>query len=306
MNGNDPARPAREPAATPRTLMLFVDGLGLGEPDPAFNPLAGGACPNLARFLAECAVPVDARMGVPGLPQSATGQTAMLTGANAPSIAGRHIEGFPGPTLREVVRERNLLLALRRRGYAPAFANAYFMDAVTERLIRRRASVTTVATMAALGAVRGPDLLLRGEAVYHDLTREALRARGYDGPLVTPEEAAGHLAGLWASHDFTLFEFFLTDRAGHRGDPAFAAQVLGLYDRFLAALLEARRVAPDRLLVLISDHGNIEDLRVPTHTLNPVPLAAAGPGADRLHAKVRRLDDFAPALLELYPARPPA
>lgn len=286
-----------------QTLMLFVDGLGLGEPDPAFNPIVAGACPALARLLAEHASPVDARLGVPGLPQSATGQTALLTGVNAASLAGRHIEGFPGPLLREVVRERNLLSALRRRGCAPAFANAYYLDPVTARLIRRKASVTTVATMAALGGVRGPDRMLAGEAVYHDLTREALRPRGYDGPLCTPEQAARDLAGIWAAHDFTLFEFFLTDRAGHRRDPAYAAAVLGLYDRFLAVLLEAQRAAPGRLLTLISDHGNIEDLRVPTHTLNPVPLAAVGPGADFLRSRVRRLDDFAPAVLELYPER---
>jgi hypothetical protein len=40
---------------------------------------------------------LDASLCVPGLPQSATGQAALLTGLNAPELMGRHIEGFPPP-----------------------------------------------------------------------------------------------------------------------------------------------------------------------------------------------------------------
>ncbi len=32
-------------------------------------------------------------------------------------------------------------------------------------------------------------------------------------------------------------------------------------------------------IVITSDHGNLEDLSVRTHTRNPVPLAVSGPGA---------------------------
>jgi hypothetical protein len=52
--------------------------------------------------------------------------------------------------------------------------------------------------------------------------------------------------------------------------------------------------------VLVSDHGNIEDMRGGGHTLNDAPFAALGPGADRLKCGVRCLTDVTPALLALW------
>ena len=286
----------------PRTLMVFVDGLGIGRDDPALNPVVGGASPHLADLLARHAVPVDATLGVPGLPQSATGQTTLLTGVNAAVAIGRHKEGFPGPALRAIIREENLLSRLVRRGWTAAFANAYFMDEVSHRYIRQHPSVTTVAALAAFGRVRGPEEMLRGEAVCHDLTREGLRARGYQGPLLSPEESAAHLLRVARTQDFTLFEFFQTDRAGHRGDRALAEEVLRRFDRFLRPLVSFA-ARPGCLVVLTSDHGNIEDLSIRTHTTHPVPLAAVGQGAAHLLARMRTLEDFTPTLLELFPRR---
>ena len=59
-----------------RVLMLFVDGLGLPE-----SPLLDSVysrCPALLRLFADACVPLDPSLGVPGTPQSATGQTALL------------------------------------------------------------------------------------------------------------------------------------------------------------------------------------------------------------------------------------
>nr|MBP7276187.1 hypothetical protein [Kiritimatiellia bacterium] len=214
---------------SPRALLVFVDGFGWGADDPSVNPVAAHA-PRLHAWLRAHGSPIDAALGVPGLPQSATGQTALLTGVNAPAAVGRHVESFPGPALQEIVREHNLLRALARRGYRVTLANGYFMDARTERMIRNRPSVTTVAAQSALERVRGREELLRGEAVSHDLTRARLRNRGYDGPLITPAEAARHLIGIARDHDFTLFEYFMTDLAGHRGDEAERARVLSELD----------------------------------------------------------------------------
>ena len=279
-----------------------MDGLGLGADDPTVNPIAGGACPTLARWLRR-AVPVDARLGVPGLPQSATGQAALYTGRNAAAFMGRHVEGMPGPRLRAWIERHNLFRELARRGYAATFANAFYTDDLDDVRRRRRISVTTAAALAAFGAVRDRRDLQEGRAVYHDLTRAALRARGYDGPLLTPEAAAAQLLDIARAHDFTLFEFFESDLAAHRGERREIEAVLSKLDRFLAALAPWTR-ARRGLLALISDHGNLEDLTTRRHTLNPVPLIARGRGAARLRAGVRRLDDFAPALLALYPGRP--
>jgi hypothetical protein len=287
---------------TPITVFLLVDGLGIGSSDPAINPLRRGACPRLAELLDRHAVPVDAGLGVPGIPQSATGQTALLTGINAAERMGRHVEGFPGPRLREIIRQDNVFDALARRGYASTFANGYFMSDMDDVRRRKIQSVTTVAALQAFGRVRDAAMMERHEAVYQDLTREALVPRGYTGPLLDPETAARDLVRIAAGYDLTLFEYFQTDRLGHRGKGAELLESLRLFDRFLEELL--RRIPRRRwLLVLTSDHGNVEDSRTTAHTKNPVPFVAVGRGARRLLKRVSRLTDVTPALLGLYPAR---
>lgn len=271
-------------------LFVFVDGLGLGSDDPNVNPLADrGRFPVLHKML-EQSIPLDASMGVSGLPQSATGQAALLTGLNAAKLMGRHIEGFPPPRLKARVQEHNIFSKLLAAGKTCTFANDYWLDDVAH-IPPRRESVTTVATLAAFGAVRGKAELSANRAVYHDLTREKLRERGYTGPLITPEEAAEHLIGIANDHDFTLFEFFETDHAGHSGDPLKIFQCLEKLDRFFAAVLPFRG-----LLIMTSDHGNIEDLSVRTHTMNSVPLFASNP---EKFQTLERIDQLTPKLLNV-------
>lgn len=285
----------------PRTLFILVDGLGLGADDPARNPVRGEACPCLRDLLDHHAVSLDAGMGVPGIPQSATGQTALFTGVNAAREAGRHVEGFPGPALREIIREHNIYDALSRRGYRSTFANAYYLDDMEEVRTRRRQSVTTVAALQAFGAVRDRAAMLRGEAVYQDLTRASLRERGYEGPLHTPAQSGRELAALARTYDFTVFEYFQTDRAAHKGTLADAVRVLGQLDEFLREAVRFAGGDPSHLFVLTSDHGNIEEAGSPKHSGNPVPLVAVGHGAAALKSRVRSIVDVAPALLDLYP-----
>ncbi|MBC8207105.1 MAG: peptidase [Kiritimatiellales bacterium] len=305
----------------PPVLFVFIDGLGLGSNDPAVNPLADTQrFPTLGKLLAD-SVPLDASLGVPGLPQSATGQAALLTGLNAPELMGRHIEGFPPPRLKTLVQEHNIFSRLLAAGKTCTFANEYWLDDVaysrlrtaTARQAFKRESVTTVATLAAFGGVRGKAELAENRAVYHDLTREALRARGYDGPLITPEEAAEHLIGIANDHDFTLFEFFQTDHAGHSANwngifhPSEAReahlpeaerqriidpwQTLEKLDAFFSNLWKFKG-----LLVVTSDHGNIEDMTVRTHTTNSVPLYASKP--ERFQG-LENISQLTPALLDL-------
>lgn len=285
----------------PQTLMILVDGLGIGSHDAAVNPLAAGACPVLAGLMNRHAVPLDATMGVPGLPQSATGQTALLTGVNAAALVGGHVQGFPGAALTRVIRDHNLFDRLQERGYTATFANAYHLESIPEAY-KRRPSVTTVATLKAFGAVRTTADLLAGRAVYQDLTREALRARGYTGPLATVAESARDLAAVTAAHDFTLFEYFQTDRMAHRGTEEDVRRVLGMLDGLVAELLRLR-AGPRDLLVITSDHGNIEDRRTTGHTENPVPLVAVGFRAAELLGAARCITDVPGALLGLYPPR---
>ena len=277
-------------------MLLFVDGMGIGLCDPGRNPLAGGRFPTLERMIAG-AVPLDARLGVDGLPQSATGQASLLTGINAPAAMGRHIEGFPPPALKKLVEHENLFRQLRKIGNRCTFANCY-LNIDPHQIPLRRQSVTTVMTLSALGRVRGNDELAAGRAVTHDITRHTMHTRGYEGDPITPEEAAAHLIATAEENDFTLFEHFLTDRAGHSGSMDRAVECLEILERFVGALVRFADEA-NHLLLLSSDHGNIEDLSVRTHTLNPVPLVALGHQADRF-LSARTLCDIAPAIIRLH------
>lgn len=286
----------------PKTILVFVDGLGLGVNDPSINPIHSGSCPVLERLLKDESVPVDARLGVPGLPQSATGQSALLTGCNAAEVMGRHVEGLPGPKLKELVRGKNIFSRLIERGYTCTFANAYFTNDMNEVHSRRHQSVTTVASLAAFGRVRDAAAMLDNRAVYQDFTRQSLRGRGYTGPDVTPSEAAEHLLAMAGEHDFTLFEYFQTDLMAHKGTQEDVRRVLAQLNEFLEVLL-AWPKQPGQLLLLTSDHGNIEDSRTKRHAENPVPLMAIGEGAEKLKRGVKSLTDFVPQLMELYPTR---
>ena len=279
-----------------KIIFIFVDGLGIGCTDPDINPLCGGRFPVLEQMIKN-AVPLDACLGVEGLPQSATGQATLLTGINAPQAMGRHIEGFPPPSLKKLIAHENLFAKLCKTGKRCTFANCY-LNIDPHRIPPRRQSVTTVMTLSSLGRVRGNAELVEGRAVCHDITRWTMHTRGYDGPLITPEEAAEHLMATAEEADLTLFEHFLTDRAGHSGSPEKAFQCLEILERFITRAVRFADQS-NHLFILSSDHGNLEDLSVRTHTRNPVPLIAIG---DRRHelGALGNLADVTPSIMALY------
>lgn len=252
-----------------RILMIMVDGFGIPEGGWSGSVYDRFCVPGFVELMEERSFTVDPRMGVPGLPQSATGQTALFTGENAAKLMKGHVQGFPGPTLRELIAEENIFSKLLARGAETAFANAYVRYTLEELAKLKSRSVTTVMTEASLGWVRGLDYLEAGKAVYHDITRKSLAAEfGID--TISPAEAAGHLVDIANENDFTLFEYFLTDHAGHKRDSAFLAEVLREFSEFFMELAVS---AGDGLVVaLTSDHGNCEDLGTKRHTANPVPL----------------------------------
>lgn len=293
-------------AARRRVLLFFIDGVGVGPDDPDVNLLASGAFPSLG--LTEGRAPrasvgtaalahgLDPSMGVPGLPQSATGQTAILTGVNAPAAMGAHISGFPGPTLRKLLFRYSILKRVRERGRSATFLNAYRPAFFQTPEPRRRLSATSLATLASGAPFRSWEDLVEGRAVTHDLTHWRLRERGYDLPERTPETAGAILAREAMQNDFSLFEYFETDRAGHDMDRTRLARCLGDVHRTLETVLRNVDLASMTVLV-VSDHGNVEDRRVKTHTLNPALFAAWGAGAAENGAPVRALTDVAPLVL---------
>ena len=277
-------------------IFLFIDGVGLREP-ASDNPVNPEVCPALCRLFERHAVPVDACLSVDGLPQSATGQATMFTGVNAPVFMGRHCEGFPGPSLRKKIEEYNIFMELKRRGKRVCFADAYLIEDAAELAARRFKSVTTVMALTTPEVIATADDLADDQAVMQDLTRETIQDRYPDIPVITPEDAAAHLFALARTNDFTLYEFFQTDVAGHSMDYARACEVLRLYDRFLAALLRYVEAA-GMMLVMTSDHGNIEAMGEQGHTRNPVPFVAVGPKEKEIRERVKSLVDVTPAILK--------
>jgi len=285
-------------------LLFFIDGLGIGTRG-AHNPLDGlkDAAP-LAVFQDEepeiifdgRLVRTDACLGVAGRPQSASGQTTILTGVNAPSLLGYHKQGFPNEALREIISEHSIFLQLKRAHVAPnTFANAYTPMFFETR--PRWVSATTVAVEAAGMNFRNLDDLQAGRAVFQDYTNEMLIERGFPARRRTPEEAAEILATIAFEHRFTLYEYFITDKTGHAQDMAAARLVLSNLARFVRRLLSGLDLNRTTVL-LTSDHGNIEDLSLRNHTLNLVPTLIWGRHREEMAARVRNLADITPVIVE--------
>ncbi len=286
-------------------ILFFIDGLGIGSRGPA-NPLDGlsGAEP-LAIFQDEepeliydgALVRTDARLGVEGRPQSASGQTTILTGINAPATLGYHKQGFPNEAMRAIIKEHSIFLQLKRAGVLPVvFANAYTQMFFETR--PRWVSATTAAVEAAGMQFRTLQDLKEGQAIYQDYTNRLLIERGEDVSLRTPVEAGEILASIAAGHRFTLYEYFITDKIGHAQDFELAREALVDLASFIRTLL-ARLDLNSTTLMLTSDHGNIEDLSARNHTLNQVPTLIWGQHRDRIAARVRSLADITPAIVEV-------
>lgn len=294
-----------------RVGLFFIDGLGLGEDDPLTNPLAPGhdgfaeliGGPLIKDYVGEgidapytVVVPTDALLGVAGLPQSATGQTSLLTGINAQARIGRHLNGFPSPALSEILQEsgifRRYAMIKQKAVFANAFTPEYF-HGVYQR--KWRLSATTVAALAGDQPLKEVDDLRRGSAVYQDMTREHFIERGYGIHTVEPAQAGRDFARLIQENDFTLYEYFQTDRCGHKQNREWAARILDHFSEFLHGLFSILDPRND-LLIITSDHGNFEAMDRKTHTMNPVPTIAWGYGAKHFR-QVKGLTDIVPIII---------
>src|SRR5258705_1472266 len=126
---------------------------------------------------------------------------------------GRHISGFPGPTLKKILLEHSMLKSLQGTGLDATFLNAFGPRFFETPETARRLSATTLATMASGARFRDWSDLKAGRAVVHDLTHWRMREWGFDLDLRTPEEAGEIIARETMRADFSLFEYFETDRA---------------------------------------------------------------------------------------------
>ena len=281
-----------------RVAILFTDGVGVGPNEAATNPLARGSY-LLSQFsdgsgttlpVSGSRHDVDTTFGVPGRPQSASNQTAIFTGRPAPSLIGRHVLGYPNEPLRSLIAAHSIVRQVTQAGRSATFANAYpagYLDAlglrrrasegvdvtIPARFLRRlKASASTLAMSAGGVELRTLDDARNDAGLTHDVDGSTAARRKLVVPLRSPQQAA---AIFWRlSADFTLFEHYLADEAGHEQDLAAAERALGTFDAFARAVIEHRPA--DCQVLICSDHGNVEDLSTRSHTRNPVAVLSFG------------------------------
>lgn len=289
--------------------LFFLDGVGLGGADPDINPFVTANLPHLTGLLGEnwyltrepiltgraSLVPTDANLGLPHKPQSATGQATILTGRNVPRLVGEHYGPKPNPAVQAVIAEGTLFQEVVDAGGQAALITPYpqgYFDAVA-RGKRLLSAVPLAATQAGLSLMNADDLR-NGRAVSPGFTGQGWRDYlGYnDIPLLTLAEAGRQIAQVARRYQFSFFEHWPSDRAGHRGSLAEAAAHLEMIDGVLGGLLEAWDDKKG-LLILTSDHGNIEEKDQRQHTRNPVPTLLVGPEHAALAAQIHDLGDIA-------------
>jgi 2,3-bisphosphoglycerate-independent phosphoglycerate mutase len=297
-------------------LMLFLDGVGVGKKDAKHNPffavkmktlqaLIGGSVPHLgqSRFSTKTVSykPINATLGVSGLPQSGTGQTSLLTGINAAREIGKHFGPYLYSTLRPIIHEQNIFRHLHRMGKKVYYANAFpkqFFDYIKAK--PTRITATTLSWSSTDFKLNGIHELANGEALSADITNERWHSLGYPKlPIITAKEAGERLARITKEYDFVLYEYYFTDHAGHSQSMKRAADVLEKIDQLLEGIMSAFH-DESMLLIVTSDHGNLEDLSTKSHTRNRVPLLAVGKGHRQIVSAVRDITHVAPAILKLF------
>ena len=296
-----------------RLLFIFLDGIGLGENNPETNPFARARMPNLngllegksllknsAPFHGERAslLGVDPRVGVSGLPQSATGQAILMTGINIPAELGYHYGPKPNPAVAAYLKEATLFSRFAKEGRKAALLNAYpprYFDGIDSGK-RLYSSIPLSVINAGLPLFRHDDLFA-GRALSADFTGEGWRTMlGFrEAPVMDATQAGRKLASLANEYDFALFEYWASDYAGHKQQMDNAIRLMETFDSVLGGLVETW---DGGLILVTSDHGNMEDLSTRKHTNANVPALVIGnkTAREEFTRELKALTDIAPAI----------
>ncbi len=298
-----------------KVLFIFLDGIGLGENNPETNPLARAKMPNLnallgGRSLVKESAPfdgehaslraIDAGVGVDGLPQSATGQAMLLTGKNISAELGYHYGPKPNPEVASYLNGETLFSKCVAAGKRTALLNSYpprYFQGIDSGK-RLYSSIPLAVTNAGLELFTYEDMSA-GRALSADFTGEGWRTMlGFpDAPVMNPHEAGKKLISLAMGYDFSFFEYWASDYAGHKQQMDTAIGLMETFDGVIGGMMEeieergkmkegvesrtlrhgSGQEWKEELLVLVtSDHGNMEDLSTRKHTDAHVPLIVLG------------------------------
>ena len=297
-----------------KTLFLFLDGIGLGADNPETNPFVRANMPHLESLLGGkkltnstapyqnehlSLIATDPNLGIKGLPQSATGQAVLLTGINIPAELGYHYGPKPNPEVAQYLNGGTLFSKTVSAGKKTALLNAYpprYFDGIDSGK-RLYSSIPLALTNAGIPLFTDKDYY-EGNALSADFTGEGWHEfLGFpDAPIYEAEAAGKKLGELAIQYDFSFFEYWASDYAGHKQDMPWAIRQLETFDSVLKGLLKAWQ-AEEGLIVLTSDHGNMEDLSTRKHTAAHVPLIIFGNSiARRGFSEITQLTEIAPAI----------
>lgn len=325
-----------------RLLFIFLDGVGIGDCVDS-NPFFAAQAAFLPFYTTnnrEQRLPdgtpikaIDATLGVDGIPQSATGQTSLFTGENIPAMLNGHKGSYPDKTMRQIIKEKNLLSRLRNKNLNARYINAYPFHAqlftqphvdihedgsfhFSEEfppLFKKRISVTTCMSIVNRLTPFDENDIIDENALFQDYSNlslihgleEAQKSGKLNDlippslPVFSPEKAAEILFKASQKFDFLLYEYFQTDIFGHRNTFSERVRLVRQLDLLLGRLISLMDKERDTLLIT-SDHGNLEDGAVPTHTRNPVPLVVWGNQGHELRESIHNLVDVTPALERFF------
>ncbi len=297
-------------------IIIFLDGIGLGEDNTEINPFAAMTAPTLhalsdgQRWLRDTPrtessraifIPTDTRLGVPGRPQSATGQAAIVTGRNVPAEIGEHYGPKPTADIRAMLAEDNLFKRVVDQGGTAALINP-FPPGFFERLNRGKMLPSSIqsAVLAAGISMFTEEHYYRGEAISPDWTGEGWRdfLKYPDAPLYTPEEAGKLLGNLSRQRTLTFFSTWITDEIGHRGPFENGVAFMERFDRVMAGLL-SEWDDDEGLIIITSDHGNFEVQGDRRHTENQIPTVVIGNARHQFAEGFSSLMDITPGVLRV-------
>ena len=320
-----------------RVLFLFMDGVGLGKDDPSINPFSSAPYPTIksllsGRKLIDQSVPfyskdctllgLDARLGVPGTPQSATNQATILTGLNFPELLGYHYGPKPNAEIKmyfkqgimpkspstswipEINLSNNSIFAkLIQSDHKVASLNAYpekYFDHVNSG--KRNHSVIPLALTSAGFSLFDQNDLFQGKAISADFTGQGWH--DYldlpQTPILSPYQTGKRIASLSENYDLSVVEFWESDHIGHKQDFEKATKMIEKLDFVIKGLIDTWNFEKGMILIS-SDHGNLEDLSTRKHTLNNVPAFLIGNSdcQQLFSEKVLSICDLAPFMHEI-------
>ena len=285
-----------------KLLFLFLDGIGLGKDDPVINPFVRAHLPNLDHLLdgnkiiakdlqmnsngeqrfihtpLASLLSLDACLGINGIPQSASGQASLLTGKNVSAYLGFHDGPKPTPEIMKILKEGTLFSHLNQNGREASLLNAYppryFKSIETGH---RLPGVIALSAIYAGIKLKTMENLFQGKAISTDFTAQGWHDQLglLNTPLLTSRQAGERIWKLSSDYELAFFEYWLTDIAGHQQDMQSACDLLTTFDEVLGSLVNSWN-DDERLILITSDHGNLEDLSTRRHTLNEVPLLLIG------------------------------